>query len=51
MVGLTNALEQDGFISGFMGFYIKMVTLDRLAGGFASRRSSRFDRLIRASLT
>uniref|UniRef100_G3PQY7 EXPERA domain-containing protein n=1 Tax=Gasterosteus aculeatus aculeatus TaxID=481459 RepID=G3PQY7_GASAC len=23
MVGLTNALEQDGFISGFMGFYIK----------------------------
>lgn len=26
MVGLTNALEQDGFISGFMGFYIKMVT-------------------------
>ncbi|TNM97764.1 hypothetical protein fugu_014010 [Takifugu bimaculatus] len=24
MVGLTNALEQDGFISGFMGFYIKM---------------------------
>lgn len=26
LVGLTNALEQDGFISGFMGFYIKMVT-------------------------
>lgn len=25
MVGLTNALEQDGFISGFMGFYIKSV--------------------------
>lgn len=25
LVGLTNALEQDGFISGFMGFYIKMV--------------------------
>ncbi|XP_041805814.1 transmembrane 6 superfamily member 2 [Chelmon rostratus] len=24
MVGLTNALEQDGFVSGFMGFYIKM---------------------------
>ncbi|KAM4552593.1 transmembrane 6 superfamily member 2-like [Odontesthes bonariensis] len=24
MVGLTNALEQDGFISGFMNFYIKM---------------------------
>ncbi|XP_008280458.1 transmembrane 6 superfamily member 2 [Stegastes partitus] len=24
MVGLTNALEQDGFISGFMDFYIKM---------------------------
>ncbi|XP_061551012.1 transmembrane 6 superfamily member 2 isoform X1 [Phycodurus eques] len=24
LVGLTNALEQDGFISGFMGFYIKM---------------------------
>ncbi|XP_072220158.1 transmembrane 6 superfamily member 2-like [Leuresthes tenuis] len=24
MVGLTNALEQDGFISGFMSFYIKM---------------------------
>lgn len=24
MVGLTNALEQDGFISGFMKFYIKM---------------------------
>lgn len=23
MVGLTNALEQDGFISGFMNFYIK----------------------------
>lgn len=30
MVGLTNALEQDGFISGFMGFYIKMVTLSHL---------------------
>lgn len=30
MVGLTNALEQDGFISGFMGFYIKMVTLIQL---------------------
>lgn len=25
MAGLTNALEHDGFISGFMGFYIKMV--------------------------
>lgn len=25
MVGLTNALEQDGFISGFMGFYLRMV--------------------------
>ena len=25
MVGLTNALEQDGFISGFMGFYVKKV--------------------------
>lgn len=25
MVGLTNALEHDGFISGFMGFYLKMV--------------------------
>lgn len=25
MVGLTNAFEQDGFISGFMGFYLKMV--------------------------
>ncbi|XP_047446472.1 transmembrane 6 superfamily member 2 [Mugil cephalus] len=24
MVGLTNALEQDGFISGFMDFYVKM---------------------------
>ncbi|XP_061835906.1 transmembrane 6 superfamily member 2-like [Nerophis lumbriciformis] len=24
LVGLTNALEQDGFISGFMHFYIKM---------------------------
>ncbi|XP_040911319.1 transmembrane 6 superfamily member 2 [Toxotes jaculatrix] len=24
MVGLTNALEQDGFLSGFMGFYLKM---------------------------
>ncbi|XP_045908925.1 transmembrane 6 superfamily member 2 [Micropterus dolomieu] len=24
MVGLTNALEQDGFISGFIGFYLKM---------------------------
>ncbi|XP_062260302.1 transmembrane 6 superfamily member 2 [Platichthys flesus] len=23
-VGLTNALEQDGFISGFMGFYLRM---------------------------
>ncbi|XP_073347321.1 transmembrane 6 superfamily member 2 [Pagrus major] len=23
LVGLTNALEQDGFISGFMGFYVK----------------------------
>ncbi|KAM6948143.1 transmembrane 6 superfamily member 2-like [Aplochiton taeniatus] len=23
LVGLTNALEQDGYISGFMGFYIK----------------------------
>lgn len=26
MVGLTNALEQDGFISGFMGFYLKKVS-------------------------
>lgn len=25
MVGLTNALEQSGFISGFMGFYIRQV--------------------------
>lgn len=25
LVGLTNALEQDGFISGFMGFYVKKV--------------------------
>lgn len=25
MVGLTNALELDGFISGFMGFYLRMV--------------------------
>lgn len=25
MVGLTNALEQDGFVSGFMGFYLKLV--------------------------
>lgn len=24
MVGLTNALEQDGFISGFMAFYLRM---------------------------
>ncbi|XP_028283626.1 transmembrane 6 superfamily member 2-like [Parambassis ranga] len=24
MVGLTNALEQDGFISGFMDFYLRM---------------------------
>uniref|UniRef100_A0A3Q0SH96 Transmembrane 6 superfamily member 2a n=1 Tax=Amphilophus citrinellus TaxID=61819 RepID=A0A3Q0SH96_AMPCI len=24
VLGLTNALEQDGFISGFVGFYIKM---------------------------
>ncbi|XP_029930077.1 transmembrane 6 superfamily member 2-like [Myripristis murdjan] len=24
LVGLTNALEQDGFISGFMGFYLRM---------------------------
>ncbi|XP_054623673.1 transmembrane 6 superfamily member 2 [Dunckerocampus dactyliophorus] len=24
LAGLTNALEQEGFISGFMGFYIKM---------------------------
>lgn len=25
MLGLTNALEQSGFISAFMGFYLKMV--------------------------
>ncbi|XP_061588109.1 transmembrane 6 superfamily member 2 [Cololabis saira] len=24
MLGLTNALEQDGFVSGFMDFYVKM---------------------------
>ena len=24
-MALTNALEQDGFIQGFMGFYVKMV--------------------------
>ena len=27
LVGLTNALEQDGYISGFMTFYVKKVSI------------------------
>lgn len=30
MVGLTNALEQDGYIKGFMGFYLKKVDISIL---------------------